>query len=104
MRLIALCIALVGLFCIYLLFLREPLPFRGYEEIHTEVSISGNVDAERIISRDFRLLTINNFSVVCSCSKSYLHRKVLIFGRVEEYGNSLQVRALRIRVLDDTPS
>ncbi len=102
MRLVALTLALFGLFILYGFFLFEPVPFESVStnEPHKEVVFSGFVSNERVVSPDFRLLTINNVSVACSCVSSYLHKTVSLVGLTDTYRGSPQIRVLSITVLN----
>lgn len=101
MRTVALVLFLLGLFVLYGGFLLRPLPYDplGHSSVRDLVYLSGVVGSERAIAPDFRILYINNVSVVCSCSRSYLASSVLIVGLQEVYEGKPQIRALSVRVL-----
>ncbi len=102
MRVIALVIFLFGLFALYGGFLFKPTSYDSSDSsfVRTSVYLSGVVDSERVVSSDFRVLYINNVSVVCPCTRSYLGFRIFIVGIKEVYEGKQQVRALSVRVLD----
>ncbi|MEK6858674.1 MAG: hypothetical protein AABX53_02040 [Nanoarchaeota archaeon] len=101
MRVIALVIFLLGLFVLYGGFLFKPVPYDSSDPsfVRTPVYLSGVVSSERTLSSDFRVLHINNVSVACSCTRSYLESRIFVVGISEVYEGERQVRALSVRVL-----
>lgn len=97
MHYLALGLALLGLFILNASFFASPQDLDDSLVSGRFVHYSGLVSSERVITPSFRLLTVGNQSVVCSCSRSYLNASIELFGITSVYDNEPQIRALSIR-------
>lgn len=93
-------VALIGIAFLMFLLAKPSLEVQNMEEakINQKIIIEGVVKSEKEMS-NFKILSINNTEVLCSCSQTYLNKKVQVIGLVEEYKGKKQVRVLEIRAL-----
>ena len=68
--------------------------------VNERVVIEGFVDDERVLE-GFRILSVNNASVVCDCSRGFLGETVEIYGVVGEFEGEKQIEVLKIVVKED---
>lgn len=103
MRGSALGVAVLGIFLLIAM-----LGFQDYVQIdsvsdldgmivNSRVQIEGVVESDRLAG-EIHIMRLNGVDVVCDCEESYLDKRVLIFGVVEDYLGNKQVRAMEIRV------
>ncbi len=86
MRRISLIIAIICLGILIGFLFKQPLKVSSIENttIGQVVEIKGIVDSERKFS-DGKLLIVNEISVYCECSKSYVNKVVIVEGIVEKF-------------------
>ena len=91
MKVIALIIALFGIFILGLLMLNlNPVEVDNLDdlrkfEINTKVKLEGEVIEERVLYEGTKLIKIGNLEIICDCKESFKGKEVRVTGAIEEF-------------------
>jgi hypothetical protein len=103
MKILALSLALLGIFVlIILLNFSSPIIVGNPSELskledNTKVQTQGRVISERTLYEQTKLLKLdNNIEILCQACPPYINRTLKAIGTVETYINRTQVNALKI--------